>query len=244
MKDVSGDWPAQHGFDVRFDWGPQGVERLAPHVRAVVIVDVLRFTTAVETACAGGVAVFPYRWKDASAAEFAASIYAILGGASGGPSLSPQSLRGLAAGASVVLPSPNGAACSLLAAEAGATVAAGCLRNASAVATWLTESTGRPLGILACGELWRDGSIRPALEDLLGAGAIISRLGGLALSPEAEAAAAAFEGARDRLVQALRDCASGRELVELQHADDIPWCAALDVSNVVPVLRDGAYRCA
>jgi phosphosulfolactate phosphohydrolase-like enzyme len=29
--------------------------------------------------------------------------------------------------------------------------------------------------------------------------------------------------------------------VALGHAEDLPWCAALDVSPTVPVLRAGAY---
>jgi 2-phosphosulfolactate phosphatase len=239
VKDVSPDWPAQHGFHARFDWGPQGVERLAPNVRAIVVVDVLRFTSAVETACARSVTVFPFRWRDESAAAIAEAKGALLGGAPGGPSLSPLSLRRIEAGARVVLPSPNGATCSLLAADYGATVVAGCLRNAAAVASWL-GARGGPVAVIACGELWGDNSIRPSFEDLIGAGAILSRLEGNR-SPEAEAAVAAFEWARSRLLDAISDCASGRQLVELGHAEDIPWCAELDVSDTVPVLRDGAY---
>jgi 2-phosphosulfolactate phosphatase len=239
VKDGSADWPSQPGFDSRFDWGPQGVERLAPKVRAVVVVDVLRFTSAVETGCSRGVTVFPYRWRDESAAEFAREKGALLGGAPGAPSLSPLSLRGLEAGTRIVLPSPNGATCSLLAAGSGATVVAGCLRNAAAVANWL-RARGGPVAVIACGELWPDGSIRPSLEDMIGAGAILSRLEGNR-SPESEAAVAAFEWARSRLLDSISDCASGRQLVNLGHAEDTPWCADLDVSDTVPILRDGAY---
>lgn len=104
-------WDSQRGFDVRFDWGQSGVARLAPFVRALVVVDVLRFTTAVETAAASGVLVDPYRWKDASAQGFAASVGATLAlrREGDGPSLSPPSLAKMAAGSRVVLPSPNGA---------------------------------------------------------------------------------------------------------------------------------------
>jgi hypothetical protein len=37
-------WFAQDGFDVRFEWGISGVRALAPRVRVMAIVDVLRFT--------------------------------------------------------------------------------------------------------------------------------------------------------------------------------------------------------
>ncbi|MEZ5272087.1 MAG: hypothetical protein R2694_07240 [Ilumatobacteraceae bacterium] len=63
----------QDGFAYRFDWGPDGLAALAPHCEVVVIVDVLRFTTAVCCAVESGATVMPYRWKDESAARSPAS---------------------------------------------------------------------------------------------------------------------------------------------------------------------------
>ena len=60
---------AQHGFAFRFGWGAEGLAALAPDCDVIVIVDVLRFTSAVSVAVAGGSIVFPYRWSDDSAAE-------------------------------------------------------------------------------------------------------------------------------------------------------------------------------
>ena len=91
----------------------------------------------------------------------------------------------------LVLPSPNGSA--IAAAAPGVTVAAS-LRNASAVAEWLSErfrGDVEPVSVIAAGERWPDGSLRPALEDLLGAGAVLSALvarTGVSESPEAAAA--------------------------------------------------------
>ncbi|MGH3038340.1 MAG: 2-phosphosulfolactate phosphatase [Gaiellaceae bacterium] len=169
---MSEGWATQDGFRVRFEWGPAGVSRLAPGVAVLVVVDVLRFTTAVDVAVSRGAEVFPYRWRDASASDFARSVDAELADESrlGGPSLSPARLASLRSGDRVVLPSPNGSTCAAIASEAGATVVAGCLRNASAVAAWLKSSSG-PIAVIACGELWPDGSLRPCVEDLLGAGA-------------------------------------------------------------------------
>ena len=85
----------QSGFDVRCEWGENGVQRLAPGADVVVIVDVLSFSTCVEVANSRGAIVFPYRWKDESAAAFAASVNAELASvrrAGGGYSLSPASL--------------------------------------------------------------------------------------------------------------------------------------------------------
>ena len=105
-------WTDQGGFGVRFEWGPAGVGALARPGGVVVVVDVLRFTTAVDVAVGHGLRVHPYRWRDESVTAFAAALGAVVAdGDEGRPSLSPGSLRALAPGSRVVLPSPNGATC-------------------------------------------------------------------------------------------------------------------------------------
>lgn len=227
-------WHDQHDFDVRFDWGPPAAG--APGASVVVVVDVLRWSTAVEAATARGLRVFPCRWEEPGAARLAASVGAVLadGSAPGRASLSPLSFAGLPAGSSVVLPSPNGSTCALLAAETGAAVMAGCLRNAQAVAD-RAAATGSPVRVVACGERWPDGSLRPAIEDLLGAGAIIRALPGTR-SPEADAAAAAFDLAAPRLADVLAGCASGREAIERGWESDLAYAGVLNCSTTVPVL--------
>jgi 2-phosphosulfolactate phosphatase len=234
-------WVRQSPFDLSFDWGPPGVAATASAGGIVVVVDVLRFTTAVEAAVSAGVIVYPYRWRDDTAQSFATSVGALLADSrdASGPSLSPPSLAALPTGSRVVLPSPNGSTCAVTAAEAGATVVAGCLRNASAVASWLTAQA-LPVTVIAAGERWRDGSLRPAVEDLLGAGAILARLPG-SPSPEAAAAAGAFRALSERMPETLAGCASGRELAEKGWAADVDWAAELDSSAVVPVLRNGVF---
>lgn len=233
-------WARQANYGVRFQWGQLVTPTLTEGV--CVVVDVLRFTTAVEAAVTRGVAVYPYRWREATAAAFADSVKALLadGRDPAGPSLSPSSMDGLPPGASLVLPSPNGSTCALLASQAGARVVAGCLRNAAAVAAW-ADKAGGPVTVIACGEKWPDGSLRPALEDLLGAGAILAAMTGES-SPEALAAIAAFRDAAHRLPQTLSQCASGRELTEKGWQADIGYAAELNVSTTVPVLTNGAFR--
>jgi 2-phosphosulfolactate phosphatase len=233
-------WAAQEGHDVRFQWGPLAAAALTGGT--CVVVDVLRFTTAVEAAVARGVTVYPYRWRDATAAAFADSVRALLAdrGDPASPSLSASGMDSLSPGTSLVLPSPNGSTCAVLAAEAGARVAAGCLRNAMAAGRWAGEAGG-PVTVIACGEKWPGGSLRPSLEDLLGAGAILAYVRGNP-SPEARAAIAAFREAERDLPEVLRECASGRELTEKGLAPDIGYAAQLNVSAVVPVLSDRAFR--
>lgn len=235
MKDRS--WLTQGEWQVRFEWGPSGVEAVPSDV--VVVVDVLRFTTAVDAAVSSGAVVFPYRWNDPSAIPYAESVGAILAGAGDprGPSLSPVSLLALEPGDRVVLPSPNGSTCAELAASTGATVLAGCLRNATAIGTFL-EGAKRTVTVIACGERWPDGSLRPSLEDYLGAGAIISALDG-PRSPEAEAAADAWLEASPRIAEVISECVSGRELVARGWKRDLDFALAVDASSCVPVLGDG-----
>ena len=236
----SGEVFSQDRWDIRCDWGPAGLRALGPSLDVVVVVDVLSFSTCVEIAVGRGAEVFPFRWKDAGAEEFARKVGAELAGARGNAkySLSPASLTGVVEGTSVVLPSPNGATLSLAATQAR--VLAGCLRNAAAVAR-AAESLGRRIGVIAAGELWSDGTPRPCLEDWLGAGAIIHHLAG-SLSPEAEAARATFRQLGPDLASLLLECASSRELCERGYSEDVALAAALDVSEVVPVLEGGAYR--
>ena len=76
-------------------------------------------------------------------------------------SLSPKSLSALPAGATLVLPSPNGAVLTARLACAGQAVVAGCLRNATAVGAYVADA-GTKIGVLAAGERWPvDGSLRP-----------------------------------------------------------------------------------
>jgi 2-phosphosulfolactate phosphatase len=235
-------WSTQGNYFRRFEWGPSGSEFLAQAGSIVVVVDVLRFTTAVEAVVSRGAIAYPYRWKDASARAFADSVGAQLcdDPDAAGPSLSPTALLNQVTLDAVVLPSPNGSACSVLAAESGSIVIASCLRNAPAVAEYLT-ALSLPVTVLACGERWPDGTLRPSLEDLLGAGAVLSNLGG-DLSPEARSAAAAWRDAKDTIANAILTCVSGRELVERGFRDDVVYASAHGVSDVVPVLVDGAFR--
>jgi 2-phosphosulfolactate phosphatase len=231
----------QSEYEIRQEWGLRGVEVLAPISDVVIVVDVLSFSTCVDVAVGRGAAVYPYRWRDESAGEYAKAVGAILAlphrVAAGGYSLSPTSLMEIPEGTRLVLPSPNGSTLTL---AAGETVTlAGCLRNARAVAE-AAQRLGERISVIAAGERWPDGSMRAAVEDLVGAGAIIHYLAGKK-SPEAVVAEAAFVRVKEELPGWLAQCSSGKELVEKGFMGDVELAAALNVSECVPVLRDGAY---
>lgn len=228
---------------VTFEWGRQGARALAPHASVVAVVDVLSFTTALTVAAEQGIAVRPYPWRDASAVPFAARHDAVLavGRKEEGPvSLSPATIRAARGIERLVLPSPNGSAISALLGEYDATVIGVSLRNAPAAAAHV-KTLGGTVAVVASGEHWPDGSLRPAVEDLWGAGAFLHHLAPATASPEARSAIGAYLAVADDLPASLHSCASGRELVGYGFPQDVAVAAEFGVSDVVPVLRDGWY---
>lgn len=251
---------SQHDHRVRLEWGPVGAEEIASDAAYAVVVDVLSFTTTLSVAMDLDAEVLPYRWKDDSAVAYAAERNATLAVGRfealdetrpGFVSLSPASLLRASRLERLVLPSPNGSAISFALADGGATVVGASLRNRTAVADWLRSrlQPGEAVAVVAAGERWGyDGSLRPALEDLLGAGAVIDAVAdlvGLAdLSPEAVAAVAVFRdiATRQAMATTLRACSGGRELIAQGFGDDVEVAAELDTSPWVPLLTGSAYR--
>jgi 2-phosphosulfolactate phosphatase len=128
--------------------------------------------------------------------------------------------------------------CALAAASGTATVLAGSLRNAAAVAAAAAElAGGGPIGLVPAGERWPDRTLRVAAEDLLGAAAIAAELDDL--SAEAELAVTQFRAVADRLPDVLAAVSSGRELIADGFSEDVALAAALNVSDAAPRLIDG-----
>lgn len=233
----------QSEFDLRCEWGSQGVAQLAPISDVVVIVDVLSFSTCVEVATNNDAIIFPYASKDESVIDYANSIQAELGShrqrwTTSGYSLSPKSLLEIPSGTRLVLPSPNG---SFLTLQTRTTpTLAGCLRNCEAVARF-AQKYGKKIAVIPAGERWKDdASLRPAFEDLLGAGAILSYLQG-SCSPEAEVAVATFETFQNNLLGYLKKCSSGKELIARGFVSDVEIAAAYNISDCVPFFTNNAY---
>jgi 2-phosphosulfolactate phosphatase len=82
------------------------------------------------------------------------------------------------------------------------------------------------------------------VEDLWGAGAVITALAGLGvtgLTPEARPAAAAFSAVAANLAAELADSTSGRELAGSGFGSDLAVAADLDVSASAPLLANGRF---
>jgi phosphosulfolactate phosphohydrolase-like enzyme len=132
---------------VLMEWGELGAAAICPAADYAVIVDILSFTTAL-SAIDAGAEVFPYRWRDESAPEFARRHDAVLAvgrSKAGGPgvvTLSPASISSAAGVNRIVLPSPNGSALASQLAGGDALVLGACLRNRMAIARWLADRAG------------------------------------------------------------------------------------------------------
>src|SRR5580704_2161582 len=166
-------------------------------------------------------------------------------------SLSPASIRASPGLDRIILPSPNGSALAsaLVDGVEGVQVLGACLRNRTSVARWITSQPSRSatppvIAVVAAGERWPDNSLRPATEDLWGAGSVIAALDSLGvtgLSPEAHSAAAAWHAVEPTLAAALASCGSGAELVGAGFGGDVVIAGELDASACVPLLASGRF---
>ncbi|WP_193598016.1 2-phosphosulfolactate phosphatase [Microbacterium sp. YJN-G] len=210
----------QSAYQVRLEWGAEGLARLAP-ADVVVVVDVLRFSSTMADAVAAGTEV---ALQDA------------------------------------VTWSTNGAAVVKAAESSGAVVLIGGIRNAAATARAVMTLQERradrtSVTVIAAGERASDGGLRFAVEDQLGAGAVVAALTERGIdhsAPEAAVAAESFHSLRRALRHLLSASGSGRELVDGVvstarmaeagiHPATTAEAAELDAVDAVPVLRDGAF---
>ncbi|MBA4020904.1 MAG: 2-phosphosulfolactate phosphatase [Gordonia sp.] len=243
----------QDRFGVRFEWGLAGARAVAQNCEVAVVVDVLSFTTTLSVALDAGITVLPYRTRGTGAAAFAAEVDATLAvgrsKAQGDQiSLSAPTIRNRSVPPErLVLPSPNGSTISYELATSAPTVVGASLRNARSVASWICDTFSADTGVavIAAGEQWPDGSLRPAFEDMWGAGAVLSVMATRGwrehFSPEAVAGAAAWASVEPVMTGQLRACASGRELIDAGYSQDVAIAAELNTSTHVPVLRGDRF---
>ena len=155
--------------------------------------------------------------------------------------------------------SRNGAAV-VAASSPEATVLVGGIRNAAAVARAVQTIQERrqartSVAVIAAGEMDAGGALRFAVEDQLGAGAIVSALSDRGIdhtAPDAAVAAEGFRALRGALRHMIGASGSGRELAagveataRIEAAGLTPTtvadAAVLDAVDVVPVLREGTF---
>jgi 2-phosphosulfolactate phosphatase len=241
---------AQDGFRCRLEWGRRGAQVAAERGDILVVVDTLSFSTAAVTAVHHGGLVYPCAWTDdptALAAKLGAeaAVHRQHVPEHGRFSLSPPTFAAIQPGERVVLASPNGATCSRFGRDVPRLLV-GALVNARAVSdavARLLASSNVTVTLLACGERWRqsseDGELRFAIEDYLGAGAIIDGLpASVRCSPEADLCGRAFRASQHDLPAILWDSGSGRELRGYGYPQDVEHAARLNAYDTVPRMLD------
>lgn len=225
---------------VNCEWGLNGIKKFLPVTDVFIIIDVLSFSTCVDAALSRGGVIYPYRYKDESAENYAEKNNAVLVSFKRSLteySLSPTSLTNITPGTKLVLPSPNGSELSLATGKVKTLCA--CLRNAQAVADY-AMSLGGNITVIPAGERWEDGSIRFAIEDYLGGGAVISYLKG-ELSAESRAAMDIYNSSKSNLKQIITESVSGRELIEKGFSEDISIACEVNSGGSVPLLKEYYY---
>ncbi|HZR44687.1 MAG TPA: 2-phosphosulfolactate phosphatase [Ktedonobacteraceae bacterium] len=236
----------QTSYRCHIDWGRRGAQQAAARGDVLVIVDTLRFSTATVTALHHGGFIYPCP-MDTDMHAFAERIGGVAATRNwqvppGSFSLSPLTYLHIQPGTRVVLASPNGATCCQYGPEVPY-LFVGTLINAQAVAAAVTQILdAEPLNVtvLACGERWHtsseDGPLRMAIEDYLGAGAILAHLG-YKKSAEAQVCEGAFLHAQTNLAELLWGCDSGQELYQKGVEEDVRFAAQLNLYATVPVMQ-------
>lgn len=139
----------------------------------------------------------------------------------------------------------------LAAERAGAHVVVAGIRNAAAVAAHVLDvqrSRGErtSIAVIAVGDV-DEGGPRYAVEDLLGAGAVVAALGDLGIdhaSPDAAVAGEGFRALRGAVRHLLTASGTGRLRTDAGERDLVLAAADRDAASVVPVLGDGVYAAA
>ncbi|HSV14444.1 MAG TPA: 2-phosphosulfolactate phosphatase [Tepidisphaeraceae bacterium] len=219
---------------------PRDVEPGRLRDRAVVVFDVLRATTTMTAALAAGVAgirVFESLDAAAAAANGFAEPRVLCGerqclrppGFDLGNSPGAFDAR-QHAGRTVFMSTTNGTR-AIVAARSAKLLLAGALVNASAVANHLIPA-GLDVTLLCAGT---DGE--PAMEDLLGAGAVIDALAVMRdvelQNDNARVALRMLRCCRGELRPMLADAAGGRNVIAAGLEADIDFAARLDALDVV-----------
>ena len=211
----------------------------------VVVIDVLRATSAMVTAFEHGVArIIPVATIEEATQYIGLPGYIVAAERDGevvegfqfGNSPLAFRDRELVAGKTIVITTTNGTRTINLARNAKQLVI-GSFLNLSALSEWLVEQNDNVL-LLCSG--WRD---KFNLEDSIFAGAVMDRLlnSGKFGSEEDSSIAAKylFMAAQENLLSLLKAAPRRKRLEQLKLLDDVKFCLTPDQSRVIPIYREG-----
>ncbi len=229
---------------------PGGLGEAGRSEHVFVVVDVLRLCSTVLTAFANGCeAVVPVVEPAEAFALREARPELVLAGERDGLRIEGFALgnspfemtREAVGGRTLVACSTNGTK-ALVAAGAGAETLLGCFLNASAVSRRAAAS-GRDITVLCSGKLGMS-----ALEDVACAGLLVEKLqacggrGRVELGSGADDAAALYRANASDLGGFVAGVEHGRYLARIGMGRDVPYCAQVDVFELVPRLVGGVIH--
>lgn len=211
--------------------------------KVVVVIDVLRATTTMTVALdQGATKVIPVESIE-ECLSYKDKPDHLLAGERGGQKVegfsygnSPfEYMDGVVKGKTLVLTTTNGTRAIKMSSDAKEILIGGFL-NFSALTRWLlNESTDT---VLLCSG-WRD---KFNLEDTIFAGAIINNLKDYFLvdSDSAFAAEKLYLNSRRNMLHYMKQSSHYKRLAKFGVVNDIKYCLRPDLTNVVPILKDGA----
>jgi 2-phosphosulfolactate phosphatase len=236
-------------IDIHFSLFP-----LSPHLlsdRTVVVIDVLRATSVMAYAMAQGAKeIVPVKTVEEAfqlAKTFARNT-TLLGGERESNRIegfdlgnSPKEYTSeKVAGKRLILTTTNGTR-AFHSVSSAAEILVGSFLNVTATAQRCLEGE-RDLLLFPSGD---EGNF--SLEDTVCGGMVIDRIvknvkKPVTLTDTSHSAHILFQRFEANLVEAFYLSSHGKELVDRGHGEDLPYCAQVDVTNLVPVYKDGVIK--
>lgn len=243
MKEYNGNQDYRYRVEVCFT--PGQYPMYARDMGIVVVIDVLRATSAMITAFEHGVArIIPVATIEEATQYIGLPGYIVAAERNGevvdgfqfGNSPLAFRDRALVGGKTIVMTTTNGTRAIDLARNARTLVIGGFL-NLGALSAWLLEQNDNVL-LLCSG--WRD---KFNLEDSIFAGAVMDRLleSGKFGSEEDSSIAAKYLylAAQENFLSLLKAAPRRKRLEQLKLLDDVKFCLTPDQSRVIPVYKEG-----
>jgi 2-phosphosulfolactate phosphatase len=235
---------ADYRYRVEVCFMPGQFPLYAQDMGIVVVIDVLRATSAMVAAFENGVdRIIPVATIEEAKAYIGKPGYIAAAERNGevvdgfAYGNSPLAYVGEdLSGKTIVMTTTNGTKAINLAKDAK-TMVVGSFLNLSALSEWLVEQNENIL-LLCSG--WKD---KFNLEDSIFAGAVMERLlesGKFGVEEDSSIAAKyMYMSARDNFLSLLKAAPRRRRIEQLQLLPDVKYCLTPDQSRVIPVLRNG-----
>ena len=208
-----------------------------------IIFDVLRATSSIVTALAGGAEeIYPVCTIEEAFSLKAAMPGVLLGGERQGDRIegfdlgnSPLEYRGI--GAKKIITTTTNGTVALRACESAREVLAGALLNMEALAVRLRQNPPETV-ILVCAGTFRE----LALEDVFAAGMFCACFPDAELTDSALTARSVYQRYQADPFAALQESKNGRVLISKNRSEDVRWCSQVSALDTVGVMKAGAIR--